>query len=307
MNPGAASLSSSTPLVSAVLICWNHERFVRAAVESALGQTYTNLQLIVIDNGSADSSPRQLEQLAREHPGRFTLVLRPENAGLIPALNQGLAMAGGPYFTALSTDDMWLPDKVERQVAFLESHPEVHMISGQMRVIDEEGRPSDWQARRHAGEVTFEDLMRDGCMVNGPTLMCRTEALRAVGGYDPNVKIEDYSLALAFTHRGLKVVARDEVDTLYRRHGNNWTARPVWAERLEIGRVYRSHPEYKAFVRRNLAGYFRHLAGHDKRRALKLLREEPLAWTLDDVGVGLLKLLVPRSLLGRYRAAGRGS
>jgi alpha-1,3-rhamnosyltransferase len=151
------------------------------------------------------------------------------------------------------------------------------------------------------GEVTFRSLMLTGCNVSGPTVMTRTETLRALGGYDERVRVEDYSMALQFTAAGHRVVNTGEVYTLYRRHGNNWTARPIFEDRWLIGQRFRQTPEYPGFVRQNLAGYFRWLAGDRKRDALRLLFSEPVAWTWRDVGVGLIKLLVPAPLLAWRR------
>lgn len=288
---------SAQPLVTAVLICWNHEPFVRVSVLGALQQTYPNIQLIVFDNGSTDGSRRELEKVANEHD--FTLVCQ-ENIGLVRALNKGLAMAEGKYFAMLSTDDIWLPDKTERQVAFLEANPDVHMLSGLMQPIDENGEYINFPLTSRPGEVTFSDLMRKGCNVTGPTVMCRTETLRHVGGYDESVRIEDYTMALRFSHDGYRIVNRDEVYTLYRRHPKQWTNRPYYSERLEIGQRYRGRSEYTAFVRHNLHGYFRWLASERKRDALRLLMKEPIAWKWNDVGVGMLRLVVPSALL-RWR------
>jgi glycosyltransferase involved in cell wall biosynthesis len=290
---------SGTPMVTAVLVCWNHAPYVRAAVESALGQTHRPLQLIVFDNGSTDGSAAILQQLAREHG--FELHLLPSNAGLVPVLNRGLALAAGEYFATLATDDIWLADKTARQVAFFEAHPDVQMVSGQVRTIDEHGRPVDFPATRRPGEVSFADLMRRGCNVAGPTVMCRTATLRAFGGYDESARIEDYAMALRFTHAGHRVVSRDEVDTLYRRHSSNWTGRPLWPELRELGRPYRGDPEYRAFARHSYHGWFRALAAEQKAQALRLLRDEPLRWSWNDIGVGLLKLLVPAAAARRWR------
>jgi len=298
----ANGADTSLPAVTAVLVCWNHERFVRQAVLSALQQTYPNVQFIVFDNGSTDGSRRELEALAREYS--FTLVFQ-DNIGLVRALNKGLSLASGKYFAPLATDDVWLPDKIERQVMFLEANPDVHMVCGGIQAIDENDHDLGFAANR-PGEVTFKGLMRNGCSVQGPTVMSRTDTLRHVGGYDENVRVEDYAMALRFTHDGHRVVCLDEVYTKYRRHGKNWTSRPIWPERIEIGYTYRHDPEYAAFVRCNLRGYFRWLAGQRKGDALRLMLKEPIAWTWDDVGVGLIKLMVPASVL-RWRQRRSGT
>src|SRR5690349_4879345 len=101
-------MTSADDLVTAVLVCWNHARFVRCAVSSVLRQSHPHVQLIVIDNGSTDGSIPILEELGAEHG--FTLICQ-ENVGLVRALNQGLALARGKYFACLATDDVWLEHK----------------------------------------------------------------------------------------------------------------------------------------------------------------------------------------------------
>jgi glycosyltransferase involved in cell wall biosynthesis len=282
-----------------VLVCWNHERFVRAAVLSVLSQTHRNIQLIVFENGSTDSSRAILEELQKTHD--FTLVCQ-ENVGIVRALNAGLKVARGEYFTILATDDIWLSDKVERQVAFLRRHPDVHMVSGLVTAIDENDAEMAFPMSVRTGEVTFADLMARGNNVLGPTVMCRTSTLRNVGGYDESVRIEDYSLALRMTHEGHRVVALNEVFTRYRRHSGNWTARSLYPDVRAVGQRYRHLPEYRDFVRHNMHRTFRRLAATgQKRAAMELLRSEPIPWTWDDVGVGFIFLLAPAPVIALFR------
>lgn len=284
----------SAPLVTAVLVCWNHERFVRQSVLSALQQTYPNLQVIVFDNGSTDGSRRELQALARERD--FTLVCQ-DNIGLVRTLNKALSFAEGKYFTPLATDDAWLPEKIARQVRFMEANEDVHMVCGRICAIDENGRAFTRHSDFAPGEVTFQKLVRSEMRVYGPTVMCRTETMKRLGGYDEKIPIEDFAMALRFAQHGHRVMALDEVFTLYRRHSGNWTNRTVWPEALEVGRAYLGAADYVTYVRAHARGYFRWLAGTNKRDAIRVLRSEPIAWTWDDVGVGMLKLLVPPLLL----------
>jgi len=129
----STATDSTGPLVTATLVCWNHRRFVRQAVLSALEQTYPHVELIVIDNGSTDGSQDDLRALRDQHG--FTLILQ-DNVGLVRALNQALEIARGKYIACLATDDVWLPEKTARQVALLEANPDVHVASGQIACID---------------------------------------------------------------------------------------------------------------------------------------------------------------------------
>ena len=135
--------------------------------------------------------------------------------------------------------------------------------------------------------------------------MGRTEAMRAVGGYDESLPYEDFPMALRLTFRGHRVVNTGEVYTRYRRHGNNWTQRPIFDEQYKLAQYYRHSQEYRSFVRHNLRGYFRWLAVDRKRDALRLLFKEPIEWSLFDVGVGLIKLVIPVSAFRLFRTLRR--
>jgi len=291
-------LASGTKLVTAVLVCWNHERFARAAVLSVLNQTYRNIQIIVFDNGSTDASRNELEALRSEHD--FTLVCQ-ENVGLVRALNQGLAMAKGEYFAVLSTDDIWRPEKTALQSHYLDEHSDVHLVSGRLEGIDANGQPNGLLVPDFAGDVTFSSLMK-GNVVQGAAIMCRTETLRSIGGFDESLRIEDYSLALKLTYMGLRVVVLPDICTRYRRHETNWTSRPLDSELREIGAAYRHSPAYQDFYRAHFPQAFWHLVKEGKKfEALRTLLGEPEEWTWANVGRGLIRMCIPYILIRKYR------
>jgi len=271
---------------------------------SAVRQTYPNIQLIVFDNDSRDGSRRVIEELRQEYEFQF---IHQENVGLVKTLNRALKMAKGEYFTLLSCDDIWLLDKVERQVAFMEANPHVDMVCGNSVTIDEHGRLLGVPNNNRSGlEVTFKHLMEAGNAVHGSTVMVRTKALLEEGGYDASMLLEDYPLALSFAHKGRRIVHTGEIYTLWRLHSNNWSHRVGYDEHLEIGHVFRETPEYPSYARRQFKGYFRMLAGERKSDAIRLLRTEPIEWSWDDVGIGMLKLALPSGLLRRLRKRFRG-
>jgi alpha-1,3-rhamnosyltransferase len=282
------------PLVTVVLVCWNHRPYLEAAVRSALEQTYSRIEIIAYDNGSTDGSGEALSELSEFHG--FKLI-RQDNIGLVSTLNDALRRASGQYFATLATDDIWLPEKIERQVLHMQQNPSIHMLSGAMEVIDASGRSTGTIVKSAPGEKSFERLMSEGCSVHGPTVMCRTETLRALGGYDARTRIEDYAAALHFSKSGYRVVVLDEVCAKYRRHSTNWTGKNIWLDRRELGRIFHKTPQYRSYVKHNLRGYFRYLSGRDKRAAIELLLNEPIAWSWSDIGIGLFKLMVPGFIL----------
>ncbi len=272
---------------------------MRKAVESVFAQTYPNIELIVFDNGSTDGSRAELEKLRAER--EFTLVLQ-DNVGLVRALNRGLSLCKGKYIACLSTDDIWLADKTAVQVDFLERNPDVHLLAGQIESIDADGKLSAVPTVKRSGEPTFKELMTRGNYVPGPTTMCRIATLKALGGYDESIRIEDYSLVLKLTYLGMRVVVLPQSLTLYRFHGANWSARSLEAELLEVGAAYRHTPEYRDFFRFHFPLTFWHRAKEgSKMSALRLLLSEPVPWTWDNVGRGVVRLLIPYFLVRLVR------
>ena len=291
--------------VTAVLVCWNHAPFLRASIESVVRQTRRAQQILVFDNGSTDGSRELLRELEREFG--ITLVFQ-DNVGLVRTLNRGLAMATGEFFAMLATDDMWAAEKTALQAGFLERNTDVHMVSGQLRIVDEHGKPLDFPNEPRPGRATFAGLMTNGNCVFGPTVMCRTATLRAIGGYDESLRLEDYSLALRFAHKGLGVHVLPDVLADYRRHGSNWTNRPLTNELLEVGHRYRACREYRDYLRYHFPQRFRSLVETGERgAALRWLWREPIEWSWANLGVGLIKLVLPAAITRAIKAMlGRG-
>jgi len=110
-----------TPIVSVVLNCYNHERYIGEAIESVLAQTFRNFELILIDNGSTDGSRKVMQSFADR---RIRLILHDRNESLSKRLNEGVAEARGEFVSILYSDDLFLPQKLERQVKLLAGLPE---------------------------------------------------------------------------------------------------------------------------------------------------------------------------------------
>lgn len=285
------------PLVTAVLVCWNHEKFVEEAIQSVLDQTYPRIELMVFDNGSTDGSRERIQRLADEH--KFTVIFQ-DNIGLVRTLNRALQVARGKYFAVLSCDDVWRTNKTDIQVKYLESNSSVHLVFGCMETIDEKGQATPERVRltSYIGLVQFKDMIMSQKVTNGPTVMARVSTLRAIGGYDEDLRIEDAAMAMKLTSRGYLIAGLPDSLTKYRRHGNNWTAKQfIWPDQCAMASKYcRNKAEYKRFVRLKLHGVFSSLASKNKAEALKFLLTQPVPWTWDDLGVGLVKLVVPKQL-----------
>src|SRR5688500_6926597 len=123
---------SAAPLVSVVLIFFNAASFIEEAIASVFGQTYRNWELLLVDDGSVDRSTDIAKGYADKHPDRVRYLEHAghQNQRMSASRNLGIRHASGKYIALLDADDLWLPNKLERQVAILESHPDVGMLYG---------------------------------------------------------------------------------------------------------------------------------------------------------------------------------
>ena len=126
------------PAISIVMAAYNSERHLRTAIESVLAETRLELELVVIDDGSTDSTPRILAECATAD--RRLVIHCQENAGSAAALNRGIAIARAPLIARLDSDDVALPGRLWEQHRFLATNERVQLVGGQAQIIDESGR-----------------------------------------------------------------------------------------------------------------------------------------------------------------------
>lgn len=211
-----------SPVVSVLLAVYNGERFLAEAIESILTQTYTDFELIVIDDGSVDGTA----EIIREYAGRderIRILQQAENRGQSAALNRGLAEARGDYVAKMDSDDISLPRRLEIQVDFLQSHPEIGVVGAQRKQVDENLKPLrdiDFPLR-HAHIVT--NLFFGGWSIGGGEAVFRREVMRGLGGFNSRVILGDWELYCRLVERARFA---NVPERLYwaRRHGNNITA-----------------------------------------------------------------------------------
>jgi glycosyltransferase involved in cell wall biosynthesis len=176
---------------------YNAEKYLREAVESILNQTFGDFEFIIINDGSTDGSLAILEEYAARDE-RIRLVSR-ENRGLIATLNEGIALARAPLIARMDADDISLPERFKKQVAYLEAHPEVAVVGTDYQVIDDRSRVVVLHKRRPSEhkDIVAGLLEGDSCLCH-PTVVFRRDAVRALGGYNPDaLHAEDYALWLS--------------------------------------------------------------------------------------------------------------
>lgn len=134
------------PLVSVIIIFLNAQQFIKEAIESVLAQTYDNWELLLVDDGSTDGSTDTALEYTVRYPHRIQYLehRNHENRGMSVSRNLGILKATGKYFALLDADDVWLPHKLEHQIAILESHPETAMVYGPVQYwYSWTGKPAD--------------------------------------------------------------------------------------------------------------------------------------------------------------------
>lgn len=160
----------------------NGARFVDAAIRSVLEQSFVDFEFLIIDDGSTDRTAGILERW-QKRDSRIR-ILRQERTGIVGALNAGLRLARGKYIARMDGDDVCLPARFERQIRFLEEHPEVVGLGTWTWHVDPAGRRLKLACDYTRSEDIEAGLLRgEGAALPHPTLMARTEAMRRIGGY----------------------------------------------------------------------------------------------------------------------------
>jgi len=165
-----------------LLPVWNGEVFLEQAMESILRQTLSSFELIVIDDGSTDRTAAIAEKLAFGD-GRVRLLRRPHE-GLSAALNAGIAAARGEYVARMDADDISAPDRLRKQVAYLDAHPACVAVGAWIDVVDEAGRQIGLKTFVTTHDEISAALLCGVSPMAHPTVVVRGDALRAAGGYD---------------------------------------------------------------------------------------------------------------------------
>lgn len=238
---------SISPLVSIVIPCYNHEGFVQDAIQSVVDQTYRNIELIIIDDGSKDSSVAKIEEmigLCEHRFVKFEFRSRP-NKGLSSTLNEAIEWCRGEYYSAIASDDIMLKDKTADQVDYLNNNQNiVALFSGVIKIDENKNKISP-----HLGEdeyYDFKKLVMHNFNLPAPTQMIRLDILRKTGGYDDSLFIEDWFMWLKLSAYG-DIFYKKDILALYRMHPTNSVKNldKMQQSRIEVLAHFKESPYYK--------------------------------------------------------------
>jgi glycosyltransferase involved in cell wall biosynthesis len=209
------------PLVSVVLTSYNHARYLSQAIESVLAQTLKDIEVVTIDDASRDESPAILQRYA----DRVKVIQHETNRGTYASLNEGIAHTSAPCIAILNSDDLWLPEKLEKQVAVMESDARIGLVHTAFRPIDADGNPIDGNplgVRFHPnpqGDLLAELLTRNLFITS--SVLFRRECLERCGWFEERLfGMGDWDMWLRIAEY-YRIGYVPEVLTLYRIHGQN--------------------------------------------------------------------------------------
>jgi glycosyltransferase involved in cell wall biosynthesis len=203
---------------------FNGERFLAEAVESVLTQSFADFEYVIVDDASIGAAPALLAAFAAREP-RVRLVCNAANLGPAGALNAGLAQARGDYLAILDHDDLALPERLARQVAFLDATPRAVAVGAQVRGVDEQGALAPGVAmRRGADTDTLRWRLVFGASLLHSASMYRLAAVRQAGGYSTgHPSLCDYDLLVRLAEFG-ELANLDETLCGYRRSAGQYSA-----------------------------------------------------------------------------------
>jgi glycosyltransferase involved in cell wall biosynthesis len=209
------------PRVSVLLTSFKHERYLRSCIESALSQTFEDFEVIAVDDNSPDASPKILS----EYSDRVHVILNKENRGTYAVLNQALEIASGEYCAVLNSDDLWLPDKLSKQVQLMSAEPETAFCHTFGEFIDQDGAIIDGKPmgfafpRTPSGDCLPIFIANNTAIAS--SVMFRTALAREIGGFDTRYRnLGDWDMWLRLAERGPVAFCGEKL-TLYRVHATN--------------------------------------------------------------------------------------
>ncbi len=188
------------PAVSVIIPTYNRAPYIRDSIKSVLGQTCSDYEIIVVDDGSTDDTQIALLPWVDEGTIRYAYQ---DNQGVSTARNFGVRLAKGKYIAFLDSDDLFLPTKLEKQIAYLDANPDKAFVQSWYAKFDDEGNDLGYRDTSKISGNVYPDILLDWSVLLAlPSVMVRTEVLNDVGGFDKTIHwAEDLDLWRRITHK----------------------------------------------------------------------------------------------------------
>lgn len=305
------------PRVSVIIPTYNCSQFIICALQSAFAQSYNDYEVIVADDGSTDNTCVLIEQFNKP----IIYIFQP-NRGLSAARNLALSKASGEFVAYLDADDMWYPQKLERQIEFLDAHPECGLVHSDASIIDEEDsviyQNFNSEKQRFIPQgFCARDLLEYSTIIV-PTVVERRCCVAKLGGFDERLRsVEDYLHWIQLTLDGYAIGYIDDALAMYRWRTGSLSKNEIkmaeamiqvfqiLADEGRLGErlgfeVEVSIRQRLVLLKRNLPYLYRLEGRNDmaRQRAVELIRSSPRAL---QPYTELLKSCIPASLANKIR------
>lgn len=244
-------VDNSFPLVSIVALNYNNSRYVLDTLHSIAGQTYNNIELIIVDDCSTDDSLAKIENWLMQYDGNVRLIKHEKNKGINVTCNTGFKAATGKYISYIATDDIMLPEKIASQVGILEeTSDEVGVVFSDAYMINEEGeliygraiqRSVPFMSKIPSGNI-YNELIRDN-FIPPMTALFKARIFHDIGYFDETLLFEDRDIFLRIA-RKYQLIFSEEVFIHYRvqQKSLSHTIRNWDAEYIKIFLKHLDHP-----------------------------------------------------------------
>ncbi len=225
----------NSPLVTVLIPVYNRPS-VTSTIKSILGQTYSNLEVLIVDNASTDTTVKEIESI--DDP-RIRLLINEENKGQTFSLNRGLKEAKGKYIARIDSDDIAVPERIEKQVRFMEENPEYVLIGSWVRFISDDDKLG-MVVKMPVTDEGLRLMHTVACGMYHPSAMYKTDTIRVFDiSYDPEIHMaEDYDLWVKLMEHG-KACNLGEALIYYRRGNDNDSRRHENVMRKESTEIRR--------------------------------------------------------------------
>jgi glycosyltransferase involved in cell wall biosynthesis len=303
----SAHNNTCSPKVSVCIPLFNHARFLPEAIESVLAQTFRDFEIIVVDDGSEDDGLQIARAYATKYPNRIRVFTHAsnENRGISETINLALEKSAGVYVCGLAPDDLLSPDKLEKQVAFLDLNPQIKWVYAQACCVDENNLVLEGLTLFGADlakEVDpLESLIRTN-VIPGMTVLCRRQFMLEVGSHERGLLYSDWDI-------WVRALAKSEAAFLpylvarYRIHGTNTSVGVEARTNMERGLAVMRSLRKRAETATDRLGEPRILATLDLQIAFYLYHlgeEKGAAASLDRAYVDDASFIRDSAFLGRW-------
>jgi GT2 family glycosyltransferase len=225
-----AESQRKNPAVTVVIAAYNSAHYIGQTLDSVEAQTFTDYEVIVVNDGSTDRE--ELERIVHSHP-LPVIYISQENKGVSAARNAAIRVGRGEFYAQLDADDQWLPDYLAVQLGVLNESSDVTLVYPNATIIGDgfDGTLEFMKVSPSEGDVSFESLVRQQCVVM-TSVTARMNAIREAGMFDESLRsCEDFDLWLRIVKNGGRVVYHRRPLALYRRHEGSLSSDRVWMTR----------------------------------------------------------------------------